>query len=265
MKSSKQILGLPVLNIEEGKQIGEVKHLVLNPQRGTVDFLLVGDGTWYLGLKGLPFEDVLGIGEFALTVADRSSLSTVNECAGAVDLLEKDLRLPGIKVLSQKGRLVGAISEYYISEDTGEILGCQLVPANGEKPAGIILRDHILTYGRDYLVIKENVEDVLVTELMEKDAARTGDLKSKAKAAPAPTPAPGAAPQADAGEKQSGDALKLFEERQKQYLLGKKVSMQIVADDGEVIAEEGEVITAETIERARAANRYTQLTLNISE
>ncbi|MCL6634340.1 MAG: PRC-barrel domain-containing protein [Peptococcaceae bacterium] len=260
MKSSQQILGLPVLSIEEGKKIGEVKHLVLNPQRGTLDYLLVEDGAWYLGPKALPFSAVQGIGEFALTIAGRSSLSGISELSGAVDLLEKDLRLPGLKVLSKKGRLVGSISEYFINEDTGEIAGCQLVPVNGETPAGIIPRKLILTYGRDFLVVEEGVEDRLLEELPEAGTAAEGRGGAAKSPAAADT-----LPQSPAGEKQTGEALKHFEEEQRKYILGKKVAIRIVADNGEVVAEEGEVITDETIERARAADRYIQLTLNVRD
>lgn len=258
MKSSQQILGLPVLSIEEGKQIGEVKHLVLNPQRGTVDFLLVEDVAWYLGLKAMPFEAVQGIGEFALTVQGRSYLSAVTECAGAMDMLEKDLRLHGIKVLSKKGRLVGSISEYFINEISGKIMGCQLTTANGEKPAGIISEKFVLTYGHDFLVVEEGIEDKLVAELLEEDELPISDLGSISEAAE------NASPQVSKDEK-PGEALKHFEEQQRQYLLGKKVTMRIVDDNGEVVAEEGETITGETIERARVADRYIQLTLNIRD
>jgi len=262
VKSSQQILGLPVLSIEEGKQIGEVKHLVLNPERGRLDFLLVEDGAWYLGLKAMTFEAAQGIGEFAVTVASRSSLAAVAECAGALDLLEKDIRLSGIKVLTEKGHLVGSVSEYFTSENTGEILGCQLIPANGEKPAGIIPEKLILTYGREFLVVEEGVEDKLVAELTETDINRLEVRESTATAAPAS----GAATNLPAAETQpGGDSLQHFERQQRQYLLGKTVTMQIIADNGEVIAEEGETITDETIARASAADRYIQLTLNIRD
>lgn len=261
MKSSQQILGLPVLSIEEGKQIGEVKHLVLNPQQGTVDFLLVEDVAWYLGLKAMPFEAVQGIGEFALTVQGRSALSAVTECAGAIDMLEKDLRLHGIKVLSKKGRLVGSISEYFINEISGNIIGCQLTTANSEKPAGIISEKSILTYGHDFLVVEEEIEDKLVAELQEEQEEvelPVSDLGGLPKAAE------NAAPPVTKDEKPV-EALKHFEEQQRQYLLGKKVTMRIVDDNGEVVAEEGEIITGETIERARVADRYIQLTLNVRD
>lgn len=261
MKSSQQILGLPVLSIEEGKQIGEVKHLVLNPKGGTVDFLLVENGAWYLGLKAMPFESVQGIGEFALTVNGRSSISAVTECAGAVDLLEKDLRLPGIKVLSKKGRLLGSVREYFINESTGEIIGCQLTATGAEQPAGIIPKNLIFTYGGDFLVVEEGTEDRLVSELDENEMEST--IETAGAASDVSTIE--TEPNVSMDEKQPGEALKHFEEQQRQFLLGKKVTMRIVADNGEVVAEEGETITDETIERARVADRYIQLTLNIRD
>lgn len=256
MKSSQQILGLPVLSIGEGKQIGKVKHLVLNPQLGKVDFLLVEDETWYLGPKAMAYKEVQGIGAFALTVLSCSSLSSVAECTGLVDLLEDNLCLPGLKVLSNKGRLAGYVSEYFINGNTGVIMGCQLAPANNEKPIGIIPKKSILTYGRDFLVVEEGVEEELVAELQEVNVFSNGeDAQETVDTAPA----------VPAGEKQPAEALKHFEEQQRQYLLGKKVAMRIVADNGEVVAEENETITDKTIERAKATDRYIQLTMNIRE
>jgi len=249
VKSSKQILGLPVLGIEEGKQIGEVRRLVLNPQLGKVDFILVEDETWYLGPKAMAFKAVQGIGEFALTVLSRSSLISVTESAGLVDLLKDELCLPDTKVLSNKGRLVGYVSEYFVNDNTGDIMGCQLATANNEKPAGIIPKKSILTYGRDFLVVEEGVEEKLVAELQEEDVPENVDT----------------APEVPADEKQTGEALKYFEDQQRQYLLGRKVTMRIVADNGEVVAEENETITDQIIERAKAADRYIQLTMNIRE
>lgn len=252
MKSSNQILGLPVLSIEEGKQIGKVKKLIPNPKQGTVDYLLIEDDFFYLGLKALQFEMVQGIGEFALTVDNSSSLLPVGECKGAVDLLGKKLRIPGLKVMSNKGRLVGTVSEYFVDENTGAIAGCQLIPLNGDRPAGIIPREFILTYGSDFLVVEDGVEDILITELPEGSIPfeKTGAVAGIHEAYP---------------ENGQNEALKHFEEQQRLYLLGKKISVRIVSDSGEVIAEEGDTITDEIIERAKQADRYIQLTLNIRE
>jgi uncharacterized protein YrrD len=39
MKKSIEIIGLPIINISAGLEIGYVKSLVINPEKGTVDFL----------------------------------------------------------------------------------------------------------------------------------------------------------------------------------------------------------------------------------
>lgn len=280
MKNSQQILGLPVLSIEEGKQIGIVKHLVLDPESGKVSYILIEDDAWYLGGKTIPFEAVQGIGEFGLTIANISSLTAIADCREAIKLLEINLRLSGTKVLSRKGRLLGTVSEYVINEDNAQIVGCQLMPLNSEEPAGIIPRKCILTFGHDFLVVEETTGNMLVADLQElenvveehpsikeedtvdSNATSTG---AKTAAAPLSATAPDTAPKTAEAEEKPADTLKHFEEQQRKYLLGKKVTMKIVADDGEVIAEEGATITNEIIERARAADRYIQLTLNIRD
>jgi uncharacterized protein YrrD len=248
------------MSITEGLQIGEAKHLVLN-QRGTVDFLLIKDGAWYLGLKTVPFNEVQGFGENALTVAASSTLIPAQNNSQAVGLLEKGFNLKGLKVISNKGKIMGAISEYYIDESTGNITGCQIILKDSESPAGIIPRKYILSFGLEYLVVEDGVEDKLVPESeVSVEAVPAAGYK------PVKTVDTTAAPKANSADQQeSAEALKHFEEQQRQYLLGKKVTMRILADDGDIIAEEGQAITGEIIEKAVAANKYVQLTLNVRE
>ena len=260
MKASQQILGLPVMSVEEGRQVGVVRDLVLNPRRGTLDFILVEDGTWYLGAKILRFSNVLGIGAFALTVERISSLVEAAGCPEALELLRAGFKLPGVKIITKKGRLIGTAGEYYVSEESGEILGCDLLPEGSGERAGIIPRSLILTFGSDYLVVEDSADRAAVEDLAE-DTAASVQMTAEAACAPPPAAAPAPSSQA-AGEK---DALKHFEEQQRQYLLGKKAAMKITGTGGEVIVEEGEVITEEVIERAKAHDKYIQLTLNVRD
>lgn len=254
------------MSIEEGLQIGAANHLVLN-QRGAVDFLLIKDRKWYLGLKTVPFNTVQGFGENALTVAASSILIPVQDNSQAVELLAKGFQLNGLKVISTKGKILGAISEYYIDETTGNITGCQIILKDSESPAGVIPRQYILSFGLDCLVVEDGVEGKLVSELeVSAEATPTAEYKPVKTEETSATTKTNSAP----ADKQDDDmqpvkALKYFEEQQRQYLLGKKVTMRILADDGDIIAEEGQTITVEIIEKAVAANKYVQLTLNVRE
>lgn len=301
MKSSQQILGLPVLSIEEGRYIGAVKHLVINPKPGRVDYILVEDKTWYKGLKALAFKDIQGIGETALTVAGASSLTSVAECAGAVNLMEKNISLPGLKVLSNKGRLIGIVNEYFIDDNGGEIISCEFKPSNSELPSDTIPRKSILTFGCDFLIVEDGAGEKPAVEpdqhdFVDKTEDRPETLDQhdfvdksedqpetpvdKTEGLPETPDLHGFVDETEGLPEtvdneptgpvngngiSPGIALKHFEEQQRQYLLGKKVSMRIVADNGEVIAEEGETITDDIIKRAKAADRFIQLTMSIRD
>ena len=69
----------------------------------------------------------------------------------------------------------------------------------------------------------------------------------------APQPAPVA----------SDDAAQLFEEKQRRYLLGKRVNRRITGADGNVIIEQGSEITEEILQRIREEDKMIELTMNL--
>ncbi|NPV27160.1 MAG: photosystem reaction center subunit H [Firmicutes bacterium] len=255
MKKTKDILELPLISISDGLEIGQVKELVINPERGTVDYLLISGERWYEGPKVLPFDAVLGIGEDAVTTENTEQVKTLTEQNGASILLARGVRVIGTRVMTRKGRFIGKISEFMIDEDTGKITACELMPSNGEG-IDIIPADRVVTFGRDVLVISEESANtpnpdrmtsgkpvIASSAVFENEAVQTSQV------------------QAEPINRQL-TAAELFEERQRQYIMGKKVSRTITAESGEVIAREGEVISEELINRAKAAGKFTELTMN---
>ena len=55
----------------------------------------------------------------------------------------------------------------------------------------------------------------------------------------------------------------MFEEKQRRYLLGKKVNRRISANDGSIIIEQGNEITEETLQRVRDEDKMIELTMNL--
>ena len=53
-KSSAEILGLPVISITEGRELGISKTLVVDARRGAVAAITIEDEDWYRGVKLLP-------------------------------------------------------------------------------------------------------------------------------------------------------------------------------------------------------------------
>jgi uncharacterized protein YrrD len=69
---------------------------------------------------------------------------------------------------------------------------------------------------------------------------------------------------ADAAADASKESLsEIFERRQIKYMLGKKVSRDIEADDGSTIVNQGEIITDDVIAKAKQSGKFLELSMNI--
>ncbi|MCI6085713.1 MAG: photosystem reaction center subunit H, partial [Selenomonas sp.] len=52
-------------------------------------------------------------------------------------------------------------------------------------------------------------------------------------------------------------------ERHRRFLLGKKATRTIKMDNGIVIVEEGQDITEEVLQKAKLANKFIELSMNV--
>ena len=82
--------------------------------------------------------------------------------------------------------------------------------------------------------------------------------QAKAKAASKTT---AAAPAVDSQKKQAAE--KAADERHRRFLLGKKALKTITTDKGIVIVEAGADITEEVLQKAKLANKFIDLSMNV--
>jgi uncharacterized protein YrrD len=235
MKKSQEIIGLPVFSIIDGRKIGQVKDLVINPEEGKLDFILVSNGSWYVGARVLPFEAVMGIGEHAVTTESENLLTNINDTAGANTLLQRNIEVIGSRVLTDQGNLIGAVSEYAVDEASGKITSLEYKIAEDESIVETIVADDILTYGADVIVVRERRNN---SEAITSDAAE--NITS-----------------GEASAETEGAAF--FKQRQKQFLLGKKLVQDIKDTSGNVLIAEGTIVTEEIINLAEQHNRFVEL------
>jgi uncharacterized protein YrrD len=153
MKKSAEIVGLKVISITEGKELGQVKELVINPVNRTVAALVIDDGKWYYGAKVLPYMAILGIGEYAVMIESSERLTSAASSGEIVGLLNAGVKIIGAKVLAKAGKILGTATEYTI-EDNGKIAACEIELANGRGSAQLA-NDFILTYGKDVIIVTD--------------------------------------------------------------------------------------------------------------
>jgi uncharacterized protein YrrD len=273
MKRSEELLGLSVISIEDGKENGCVSDYVINPSKGMIEYLIIDNGFRYMGIKILPFKMVEGVGAYAVTILSSSSITDLSDEPDVNELLEKNVRIKNTKVLTKKGKLIGNVSEFIINDDDeGKISACEVVLPNGGS-AGLISSDMIVTFGKDVLVVSEDAEPVppepgpSSPEGSKPPAAPTGPAILQPTAVASTEPVTEVIQQVEtkdaAAEKQeASQAAKLFEERQRQYLLGRKANKRIETETGELVIEEGETITEELMDKAKAAGKFAELSMN---
>lgn len=235
MKKSQDIIGLPVFSIIDGRKIGQVKDMVINPEEGKVDFILVSNGSWYVGARVLPYKAVMGIGEHAVTTESENLLTTINETVNANDLLERNIEIKGNRVLTNKGNLIGVVSEYGVDEDTGKICSLEYKTADDESKIEIIEADNVLTYGEDVIVVRVKSEN---------SNEGSANVIQEDVASPATQETEGAA---------------YFKQRQRQYLIGKKLTQDIKDAEGNILIAEGTVITEDLLDLADNNNRFLEI------
>jgi len=281
MKKSVDIIGLPVIDISEGTEIGTVTKLIINPTEGTVAALVIDAGTWYPKL--LPFSKISGIGESALTIISNNDMLTVDSSPDLLQLLIAEIAIIGTKVLTKTGDFQGIVKEIFI-EMSGKIADCEVEEPNGQVIT--IPAEKILTFGKKVLIIGENTE--VSTAATPTLSLTTNPITAESTPEPTPIietiPEPVATPEIvevalpeikvpeeipaavttkPAKENSNDDSARKFDEKQRKYLLGKQASRRIETDNGVVIVEQGGEINEEVLQKAKLAGKFVELSMNI--
>ena len=275
MKKSVDFVGQPVISITEGKELGNVKDLLINYSNGTVAALIIDDGKWYFGAKLLPFEAIAGIGEYAVTINNSQDIVTVTDRPELEKFLEADIKIIGKKVLTKGGKFEGKINEFII-DDTGKISVCEM-----ENTAGEVVElpaQKIVTFGKEVLIISDG-QEVTKVQAMDNNIEAVPSVPEQVvapvveAAVPIPQAEVPAAPAVEAKEpaietkekeqQSADDSVKKFDDKHRKFLLGKKAARRIETDNGMVIVEQGGEITEEVLQKAKLAGKFVELSMNI--
>ncbi|MBP2649500.1 MAG: PRC-barrel domain protein [Firmicutes bacterium] len=262
MKKSVDILGLPVISINEGIELGTAKGLVIDASQGAVAAIVLEDGKWYLGAKLLPFSAISGIGENALTIESSTHVIPITDAPEMEKLLEADVKVIGAKVLTKNGRFHGKVTEIEMDE-TGRIINCEI---NNADEITKIAGELVITFGKEVLIISD--ADGLPATHDEMAAVRPNvspTLPHQAVGLQQKTAikAETATVSGRQGQENNDDVSKKFDDKQRKYLLGKKASRRLETDNGVLIVEQNGEITEEVIQKARLAGKFVELSMSI--
>lgn len=243
MKAMRDVEGLPVICVREGIECGRVRKLLIDPREGKVRYLIIEDEEWYLGAKLLPFDKLLGIGPHAVITESRENILPFSQVKEAHAFVKQGMNLTGARVYTQKGRHIGNVKEYYFDEGDGRLIRCRLQAQNQKELE--LDASRVVTYGNGILVAGDSADEADDNEghgvngEANQPAERTGDEQGK----------------------HQGSSL--FEQKQRRFLLGKRVTKRIMSEEGELLADQGDIVTDELVDKVKAGGKLVELTMNI--
>ena len=175
MKKSVDILGLPVISITEGRELGMSKTLLIDAPNRVVAAITIEDEDWYRGVKLIPYDNVIAVGEDAVTINNSENILTLDAAGDFETLLDDNIRVIGTKAITRTGVIQGIISEIFIGED-GNIEKCEITTPEGMTSE--VTAEQVSIFGKEVTVISP-----------EGDAGKKSDAAAAPAASAAPVPA----------------------------------------------------------------------------
>ena len=199
MKKSVEIIGLPVISITEGRELGMSKSLLIDAPNGSVAAITIEDEDWYRGVKLLPYSSVIAIGEDAVTITNSENILTLEDAGDYEAMMDTNIKIIGTKAITKSGTIQGKVVEIYIG-DNGKIEKCEIEGRDGSLSE--IVAEQISIFGKQVTVIDSDFEKK--TEII-------APVETPAVAAPkteAPKPQVKEAPKAEAPKVEVKEAPK---------------------------------------------------------
>lgn len=268
MKKSVDILGLPIISITEGQEFGISKSLLMDSQNGIVAALIIEDEDWYRGVKVLPYNSVIAIGDDAITITNSENILQLNEATEYEPFLTANVRIIGTKAITKSGSIQGSVTEIVIDDD-GKIAKCEITTPDNEIKE--ITAEQVSIFGKQVTIIDSEVPErsvQAVVETIKKPEPTPSPAKPEpVKAAEAVKPVEAEKGKQEPAKEEHSEVKpsvdKAAEDRHRRFLLGKKASRRITTDNGIVIVEAGADITEEVLQKAKLANKFVELSMNI--
>lgn len=155
MKKSVEILGLPIISITEGRELGMSKTLLIDAKNGVVAAITIEDDDWYRGVKLIPYESVIAIGEDAVTITHSDNILNLEEAGDYERFLNENIRVIGTKAITKTGRIQGKVTEVFIGEG-GKIVKVEITTPEGS--ANEVDADQISIFGKQVTVVNADTE-----------------------------------------------------------------------------------------------------------
>ena len=165
LKPSKEFHSLPIVSLSEGQHIGYVKSLVVDAQSKALAALVIDPKGFFKDQRIIPYSKVVSVGEDAITIDKGSYVEKSASLPEILQLIKERLSIIGTRIITQNGKTLGVVDEYYINPTNGQITQVEI---SGGKIEGffsgkaLLDAQYLLTIGQDVIVAQQGSESHLL-------------------------------------------------------------------------------------------------------
>ena len=154
--SFSQLIGHPLIDVTEGRKVGEVHDVLLDQQRRFVQAFSTKGGLLHGPIYVPAMKATIGVDAVTFQPG-----AMEGQDSSWLDMLPKASEILGMRVLTNTGRLVGIVDDLRLDPNNGTLLALELKPEH----AGILHRlssgrrlmpaTGVISYGPDTIVAQE--------------------------------------------------------------------------------------------------------------
>ncbi|MCX7796410.1 MAG: PRC-barrel domain-containing protein [bacterium] len=230
MRPLREIIGLYVIS-HSGNCLGTVEDLVLDNKKMIGMGFLVRNKEWYKGMKFIYKEEIEVVGKDTVLTSE-SFLKSVIELPEIIEILDNSIEWRGLPVYTTTGEILGKVEELFLDEKTLEISGIKI-----KDEEFVIDRSSLVALGPSAVIVRFKTDQPEVlkegSSLKQEEAVSLED--------------------------------KGFEARQNAFLIGKRLSRDLIGEDGILIASKGDIVNLQIIRKMKSLNRMQELINSIEQ
>jgi uncharacterized protein YrrD len=171
LKRARDVIGLPILCVQSGKQVGTAKDLLLSGE-WHIEALLLETKHWFSAPHCILWENVIALGEDAITIENEESICRLDDNRNYTSLLNGDRKVKGLPVMTVNGQQLGIVDDVYLDHELGKnVIGYELTEGfisdlkDGRKWLPL---PETVTVGEDAIIVpvhcNESLEEILISK-----------------------------------------------------------------------------------------------------
>jgi uncharacterized protein YrrD len=126
LRKAKDVIGLPVITVDTGKQVGTVKELKIGPD-WKLKAVVLETRSWFAPGRSVAAENIVGLGEDAVTIPGEETVRPQDGDPEARPLADGAGKLFGLPVMTAGGERIGLIEDVYFQPEVGiPLIGFEL-------------------------------------------------------------------------------------------------------------------------------------------